>query len=195
MEREIWKDIAGYEGYYQVSNMGRVKSVYRIIDRCDGTTQRVSERILKPFNTGSAPHYLGVHLRKDGERETLKIHRLVAKAFIPNPEKLDVVDHIDSDTHNNKAANLRWCTYSDNNRYCIAAGRDNPKHYHDWSSDSQRSYRLKRCKPFVRNDGKRYECLQDAADDLGVKKTSVHRVLKGRSKTCKGYQFTYVQKG
>lgn len=197
MSEEIWRDITSFEGYYQVSNLGRVQSLERIIQRRDGTSQIVRSRILKPFETGIPPYYLGVHLRKDGVRTTFKIHRLVAEAFLPNPNGFEVVDHIDCNTHNNAATNLRWCTYKDNYWFCRNAGRNRERHYRDWSSESQQSYRAKRCKPFVRNDGKRYECLADAANELGVRSTSVHRAIgafrnDGTPRTCKGYWFTYI---
>ena len=191
--REEWRDIAGYEGYYQVSNLGRVRSVERVIDRRDGTKQKVPEKFLTPFKTGGSPFYLAVRLRKHGVQCTAKIHRLVAEHFVSNPHGLTVVDHIDANAHNNAASNLRWCTIADNNRFCREAGRTNQKHYHDWTPESKASYRLKRCKPFVRNDGKYYECLIDAAEDLGVRKTTISRVLHGRNRTCRGYTFTYVE--
>lgn len=197
MPEEIWKDIEGYEGYYQVSNLGRVRGVERIVPRRDGTSQIVRGKVLEPFTTGLPPYYLGVHLRKDGFRTTSKIHRLVAEAFIPNPQHLEVVDHIDCNTHNNAATNLRWCTYKENYMFCREAGRIKQRHYGDWSIESQQSYHAKRCKSFVRNDGKRYECLKDAADELGVRPTSVHRAINsfrndGQPRTCKGYYFTYL---
>lgn len=189
---EVWKDIKGYEGFYQVSNMGRAKSLERVIARRDGTHQHVTEKILTPFKTGGPPFYLAVRFRKNGVKATKKLHRMVAEAFVPNPHGLNVVDHIDCNAHNNEASNLRWCTIADNNRFCREAGRTNPRHYGDWDIESKMSYRAKRCKPFIRSDGKVYMCLADAAEDLCVRKTSIHKVLRGQTRTCKGYTFKYV---
>ena len=97
---EIWKDVVGYEGKYQVSNYGRVKSLnYR------GTGQ---ERILKQtFNTCD---YLAVVLRKDGERRQLMVHRLVAETFIANPDNKPRVSHINTVRVDNRAENLCWAS-------------------------------------------------------------------------------------
>lgn len=104
---EIWKDITGYEGLYQVSNLGRVKSTQYF----HGT----NERILKPISTHNG--YFRVHLRKDGKLKTFKIHRLVAEAFIPNPDNLPQINHKDEDKTNNRVDNLEWCSARYNCNY------------------------------------------------------------------------------
>ena len=97
---EIWKDIENYEGLYQVSNLGNVKSLR-------------SNKILKPaFNKS----YLQIGLYKDGKRKFFLIHRLVAEAFLPNEDELPEVDHRDNDKTNNRAENLQWISGVENNR-------------------------------------------------------------------------------
>lgn len=101
---ENWKAIDGYEGLYQVSNLGRVKSL-----KCG------KERILKPRkHTGG---YLLVNLHKDGYQKTVKIHRIVAEAFIPNPNNLETVNHKDEVKTNNTVGNLEWMSRKDNINY------------------------------------------------------------------------------
>ena len=103
MSNEIWKDIEGYEGLYQVSNKGRVKSFHG------------KGRIMKP---GTHPlGYKVVPLTKDGETNTKQVHRLVAQAFIPNPENLPVINHKDENPSNNNVENLEWCTQKYNLNY------------------------------------------------------------------------------
>ena len=115
---EIWKDIAGFEGLYQVSNMGNVKSLERTVCDNRGYYRTVPERIRKPRNTGKG--YLAVNLYKDGKAKNYKIHRLVAQAFLPNPYNLPEVNHIDEDKYNNCVENLEWCTSQYNIEYSKA---------------------------------------------------------------------------
>ena len=111
-ECEVFVDIQGYEGYYQVSNYGNVKSLDRVIKEKTGKTQTLKGRILKPrINPGG---YYHVGLGKNGTRATFAIHQLVARAFIPNPNKKRTVNHINGDKLSNSVSNLEWSTYSEN---------------------------------------------------------------------------------
>lgn len=109
METEIWKDIKGYDGLYQISNLGRVKSFGNV------NSNNSKERILKPGIDGVG--YLLVILFKDGKAKTFRIHRLVAKTFIPNIENLPQVNHKDEIKTNNCVENLEWCTAKYNINY------------------------------------------------------------------------------
>ena len=111
--QEIWKDVVGYEGLYQVSNMGRVKSF------CQSTKfHKQKEFILKPSLINSG--YEVVTLYSKEKRKKFQIHRLVATAFIPNPDNLPCVNHKDENKVNNCVSNLEWCTYQYNNNYGTA---------------------------------------------------------------------------
>lgn len=111
--KEIWKDVKGYEGLYQVSSLGRVKSF-----RQWARAHKPQEYILKPSLITSGYHV--VTLYKNSKREKFQVHRLVANTFIPNPEKLPCVNHKDENKLNNAADNLEWCTYTYNNNYGTA---------------------------------------------------------------------------
>ena len=111
---EIWKPIKGYEGLYEVSNLGRIKSLKRLVKKWDGY-RIVSEKILTPRVNNRG--YLRINLCKDGITKTFSPHRLVAEAFIPNPDNLPCVNHKDENPLNNVVSNLEWCTYSYNNSY------------------------------------------------------------------------------
>lgn len=118
MINEIWKPVKDFEGYYEISNFGRVKSLekfnsIRSKDRTVGYMRK--ERILKPTIVSGG--YLQVKLFKDTKYKNCHIHRLVAKAFIPNPNNLPCINHKDENRTNNNAGNLEWCTYSYNNNY------------------------------------------------------------------------------
>ena len=107
MKNEIWKTIDGYDGLYMVSNYGRIKS-FKTYRKHDG------ERLLTPCNKGG---YYQVGLRKDEKRKWIGVHRLVAKAFIPNPNNYPCVNHKDENPLNNHVDNLEWCTVLYNNTY------------------------------------------------------------------------------
>lgn len=112
---EIWKDIEGYEGRYQVSNYGDVKSCERHEILCDGRERTRKMRMLKPYTDKHGYKY--VTLFKKGDAIKKKIHRLVGQAFIPNPEKLPCINHKDENPSNNHISNLEWCSVKYNNTY------------------------------------------------------------------------------
>jgi hypothetical protein len=112
---EIWKDIEGYEGYYQVSNMGRVKSLAREVI-CNNGIRILKEKIRKQ-HTNRHLGYNYVMLSKDNKQINYRVHRLVADAFIPNPYKKPQVNHIDKVKTNNKVYNLEWCTQEENMKH------------------------------------------------------------------------------
>lgn len=115
MEEEEWREIEETGGWYQVSNLGRVSSVERtVVDRGTGRRRVFSPRVLKGSPTSYMGHlHVGLYTAQGVKRAL--IHRLVAEAFIPNPKGYETVDHIDGDTANNKATNLRWASYHHNN--------------------------------------------------------------------------------
>lgn len=117
---EIWKDVPDSDGYYQVSNLGRVKGLRRMIEDYNGRKLRVlPEYVCKPqINSG----YYQIYVDYKGKRIDKAIHRLVASAFIPNPDNLPEVNHIDGNKLNNTATNLEWCSRIDNRRHAIANG-------------------------------------------------------------------------
>ena len=103
---EEWKDIKGYEGLYQVSNLGRVKSL--------SNTNTRKEKILKPIYHA---RYYQITLSKNNIRIQYRVHRLVAEAFIPNPDGLPIINHKDENPLNNNVDNLEWCDSKYNNNY------------------------------------------------------------------------------
>ncbi len=130
---EIWKDIPGYEGLYQVSDLGRVKSLERwqYNPLCKNNEQYISEKIKKQSERkqkGKIQSYLTVNLYKNNVGKSFYVHRLVAQAFIPNPENKETVNHINGDKHDNRAVNLEWNTYTENNNHAYITGLNDEKH-------------------------------------------------------------------
>ncbi len=129
---EIWKDIKGYEGLYQISNFGNIKSMDKVIIRKDGIKYIKRGTMLKPsINTSG---YLQIGLSKNGIRKPFRIHRLVAIAFIPNPYNKPFIDHINTIKTDNKVENLRWVTREENannplTRKHISESNSNEKHW------------------------------------------------------------------
>ena len=111
--KEIWKDIDGYEGLYQISNLGRVKSLPR--ERKTRSCYITKEKILK--QTKNRNGYWGITLHKDYKLKTIAVHILVAKAFVDNPNNYPIVNHKDENPSNPKVDNLEWCTVAYNNTY------------------------------------------------------------------------------
>lgn len=121
MTEEIWKSVVGYEGLYEVSNLGRVKSVSKIVKyrRWGATTEKkLNEKIIKP----SASLYYHVTLSNDRIKKDFLVHRLVAIAFLPNPESLPDLNHKDGNKLNPLLDNLEWVTKSENHKHAYRIG-------------------------------------------------------------------------
>ena len=113
MTKEVWRDVKGYEGLYQVSSEGRVKSLGRTIIKKDGRKQTVKERILK--GTPDKDGYLKIGLSGSmGKQKWFQVHRLVGEAFIKNPDEKPQINHINEIKTDNRACNLEWCTCKQN---------------------------------------------------------------------------------
>ena len=111
MTEEIWKPVVGYEGLYEVSNLGNVKAVEKIVGHPTGQCRR-PEKIVKLQNGSSG--YAVVNLCKNGKPRTTRVHILVAEAFLEKPEGKYEVDHINRNRKDNRVENLKWCTHKEN---------------------------------------------------------------------------------
>lgn len=118
MEEE-WRDIKGYEGYYQVSNMGRVKSLDRYVKTNKGGKTLLKSKIMKPMERKG---YMRVSLTKNNFDKTYSIHRLVGIAFIPNPDNKPQINHINGNRSDNRVENLEWCTNGENQKHAYKIG-------------------------------------------------------------------------
>lgn len=133
-EEEIWKDISGFEGKYQISNFGRIKSLSREI-RNKFSYYIKPEKIFNKYLNGEG--YQIVKLYKGNKNfDNFHLHRLVASAFIPNPNNYLQVNHIDGHPSNNHVNNLEWCTNSQNTKHAYSIGLKDPKNYRGSANSS-----------------------------------------------------------
>lgn len=125
----IWKPIKGYEGYYEVSDHGDVRSLDRDIVGRDGVIYHIGGRMMKQSNRDPRGDggYKVVNLHKYGESYVANVHILVATAFLPNPDNLPTVNHKDGNKHNNCVDNLEWASYRDNNLHALNHGLRSPR--------------------------------------------------------------------
>lgn len=167
----IYKDIIGYEGLYQVSNCGYIKSLSRIAkSKSSNHWYTKNERILKHEITKCG--YARVQLLKDGIIARHLVHRLVAKAFIPNPDNKPEINHIDGNKLNNNFKNLEWSTISENRIHAIITGLRNPK--------LAKSYIPENIRSIIRNEyikgSKDYGCMA-LSRKYGVGKQSILNIV------------------
>ena len=172
MEEE-WRDVKGYEGLYQVSNLGRVKSLERFVKREDGKINHIMERILS-FQINPRSGRPQLSLNKNNHRKMMKLYRLVALAFVENDDIINktCVNHKDGDVLNCKADNLEWCTYSENLQHAY----DELNRPVNKPSVSKRSVVAINKKDGSQNT---YESIQKANRMTGVSCTQIRRIAEG----------------
>lgn len=183
---EIWKDIKGYEGIYQVSSFGRVKSLDRYVTRKNGAIQFYPSKILTICYNKRVNIY-EVHLRKNNKRKCLKIHRLVADTFVYNddPTNKTTVNHIDGDRNNNKADNLEWVSYS-----------ENEKHAYDklHRPINRPKYMKRRCESIDKNTNLHtvYESIEAASRGTDISVTQIRRIA---NQECINEKYNFIIEG
>lgn len=163
---EQWRDVVGYEGKYQVSNYGRVKSLERY-QKNHSKLQKVEEKILSQSSNGNG--YIFVSLWKNGNCKKFYIHRLVAETFIGDIPNGYTVNHLDFNTSNNCVDNLEIVTYSENNNYSSKAGR----------YANRGGHKVK----ITYNNGSIdiYDSIVDAANNTGICRDTIMKILSGKS--------------
>jgi hypothetical protein len=182
---EMWMDIEDFEGLYQVSNLGRIKSLYRV--NCQNKV--IEEKFLTIFDNGHG--YKKVHLTKNGKHKDKYVHRLVCGAFIPNPENKKEVNHKDGIKSNNLVGNLDWVTPSENQKHAsmaglhepfpILTGKDNPK------SRPVCQFTL---------SGKlvmEYESLLEAQKETGINHSGISSVCSGKQDSAGKFMWRYKE--
>lgn len=178
--KEQWKQIEGYNGRYIVSDRGRVKSLRKSTGEY---------KLLKGSKTPSG--YLRVTLCLNGKPTNYGVSRLVAYAFIPNPDNKPEVNHINGIKTDNMVENLEWATRSENVKHSFVSGLKE-SNLKNWSNDV--SNNGTKVSVFTKEGEfiKSYDTIIDASKDLNVHRVSISRVCRGKRKTANGYKFKYI---
>lgn len=188
MDNEIWRDIDGYIGLYQVSNYGRVKSLDNY-DICNGYKRFRKGKILKQTNHNQG--YKSVNLYKDKKAKTYTVHRLVAQEFLPNPNNLPEVNHKDENKLNNCVENLEWCDKKYNMNYgtCIQRMTEKLTNRKDFSKPV---LQFTKYGVFVAE----YPSTTEAHRQTGVNQSSISHCCrkKPRYKSAGGFVWCYKEK-
>lgn len=179
-QNEIWKPIVGYEGRYEISNLGRVKSVPRFVTYAAGYVRKNAGRILTPVKASrnKSCDYYRVSLSKNNHIKRFSVHRLVAEHFVEPKSGRDFVNHIDGNKHNNCASNLEWVTPSGNKMHAVYTGIDVP------------NFGIKPV--YCQTNGRVYPSAAYAARELSLDDSSVSKVCRGVYNHTKGMVFQYV---
>ena len=189
---EVWKDVVGYEGMYQVSNLGRIRSLDRFVNSSviNIGKKKTKGRILKQCICHG---YLVVSLGKNGK--TQRVHRLVANEFIPNPENKPHIDHINTIRTDNRVENLRWVTAKENSNNPISkekirkvmTGRKQSE-----ESNNKRKEKAKKQKVICVETNTIYESMKECGRKNGITSSQISRACRGIRKTAGGLHWKFI---
>jgi hypothetical protein len=168
LNKEVWKDIKGFDGLYQVSNLGRIKSL------------RYGTNILKPFLTGKG--YLTVDLCFKGKRKSVRVHRLVADAFIPNPTNKSQINHINGNKKDNSVKNLEWNTQSENINHAFKIGLN--ERSEEAGKKKKAVYQIKH--GIIINQ---FNSISEAERITNTPRQNIRKVINGKRYSANGYQW------
>lgn len=199
---EIWKDIPGYFEKYQISNLGKVKSLERDYVAANGGIRHIYEHYLKQTKTNKG--YLRVTLLKNGKRNTKPVHRIVGEAFIPNPDNKPQIDHINGDKTLNVVSNLRWVTNKENCLNPNTLCKNHHQHTDEWKEkmsvlkkgnsptkqclEAAQKLHFKKVEQYDKNGCliKTFDSLTEASTYFGITTSAISNSIK-RNGTCCGY--------
>lgn len=181
----IWKEIPDFEGYYEVSDDGQVRSQDREVVSSLGVVYHLKGRAMKLCKTvrRNADSYYVVNLRKNGRSHVMAVHVLVAMAFIDNPNNLPTVNHKDGNKHNNTVENLEWVSYGENNMHALQMGLRHPRGTEIIQMDKQGHLIATYCS------------VCEASRQTGIGRGVISQCVNGRIRSAGGYVWSKLSKG
>lgn len=197
MAKEIWKPVVGYEGMYEVSNKGRVRSLERKVPYKAHGKDLIRTQYSRMLALCNKDGYKQVSLWKDGKEKRWRVHRLVAFAFIPNPENKPFINHLDETRDNNCVENLEWCTAAENLAYGTARERGRQTQIRGWAEGKYHTKISDRSRRFGKytKDGELLETFMStraAERSLGKSSSNIWKCLNGYALTAYGYKWEYI---
>lgn len=190
---EVWKDIKGFEGFYQISNYGNIKSLERTFEYIGKnqfgefkTIKKHKEMIIK--QTINRSGYYQVCLHKNNKKKNMLVHRLIAEAFIDNPDNKPTINHIDGNTLNNSLDNLEWATMLEQQIHRVYY-----LGHKSVISDKCREKQIQLHKRKVkRSDGIIFDSIKEASNGNENYRKQINKCVRGHQKTAGGYSWQYV---
>lgn len=211
--KEDWKPVKGYEGLYEVSNLGRVRSLDRIIhtnNRFNKMIKNVKGRIIKP-SLNSKTGYLQIILHKSKKNKLFLVHRLVAESFIPNPKNKPQVNHINGIKTENFVNNLEWCTGSENVKHSFKIGLSHSnfktqsgekhhfygKHHQETTKVKMKLSHYKKVNQYDKDNNfiKEWNGIKEVEEVLKINNGNISECCRGKRKTAGGFIWRYVNEG
>ena len=194
----------GYEGYYQVSNMGRVKSLER---KCNCRSNGIKTIHCKILTPGNDKGYLKVNLRKNNKTKQHTVHRLVAIAFLPNENNYPYINHKDENPSNNRVDNLEWCTPKYNNNYGTARERGiktrksrytkekHPLYGKQHKEESKKKMSERKNKPVICiTTGEIFKSVKEASEKTGVNLSNICQCCRNKRQSAGKLQWKFLEK-
>lgn len=178
MQEEIWKPVVGYEGCYEISSFGRLRTVAHVVECSDGRRRHIIGGKIISYGSPKSNGYFMKCLQKNGDKKYVTIHRLVATAFIPNPERLEQINHKNGIKTDNRAENLEWVSRRENAIHSsYVLGNEG-----GW----------KKSRVICVEDGKEYDSVSSAAREYGVNVNNFPHVCGRKNRTIAGKHWKYI---